>query len=212
MQARILCYGDSNTYGYNASVYFGGRFPEAQTWVGRLNADPDLAEYQFINAGENGRTIPDDSWSLVNLQETVQRFAPLRLITIMLGSNDLIMLRRPRVSAVAGKMDTLLNYMLHLPAVSEDPSRLLLIAPPHSTIAQTDPYLAAFDEAAAEFGSAYRRLADHYGLHFADAGSWNLPLARDGVHLTAEAHEIFAAEMKKVLTGILPAAGGEVLP
>ena len=48
MKERILCYGDSNTYGYDASVYFGGRFPEAQTWVGRLNSDPDLADFQFI--------------------------------------------------------------------------------------------------------------------------------------------------------------------
>lgn len=209
MKERILCYGDSNTYGYDASVYFGGRFPEAQTWVGRLNNDPDLADFQFINAGENGRTIPSDGWSLVDLQETVQRFAPLRLITVMLGSNDLLMLRRPRVSAVAGNMDTLLNYLLHLPAVSETPSRLLLIAPPRSNIRQMDPYLAAFDEAAAEFGSAYKQLAAHYGVHFADAGSWDLPLAQDGVHLTAQAHENFAAEMKKVLTGILFPASEE---
>ena len=203
MQQRILCFGDSNTYGYDASVYFGGRFPEAQTWVGRLNADPVLAGFQFINYGENGRTIPDDAWSLVDLQETVQHFAPLRLITVMLGSNDLLMLRRPRIEPVASKMDSLLIRLLHLPAVAGDPSHILLIAPPRSNIAKMDPYLEAFDEAAAQFGGAYRQLAESYGVHFADAGSWDLPLAQDGVHLTAKAHEIFAAEIKKVLTGIL---------
>ena len=209
MQERILCYGDSNTYGYDAAVYFGGRFPEAQTWVGRLNADPELAAFQFINFGENGRCIPDDSWSLVELRETVQRFAPLRLITVMLGSNDLLSLRRPRIEAVAGKMDTLLTYLLHLPAVSGDPSRLLLIAPPRTQITRMDPYLSAFDDAAAEFGAAYRQLADTYKVHFADAGSWNLPLAQDGVHLTEKAHEIFALEMKKILQNILRQPEGE---
>ena len=211
MKERILCYGDSNTYGYDASVYFGGRFPEAQTWVGRLNADPDLSGFAFINFGENGRCIPDDSWSLVELQETVQRFAPLRLITVMLGSNDLLSLRRPRMEAVAGKMDSLLTYLLHLPAVAGDPSRLLLIAPPRTQITRMDPYLSAFDEAAALFGSAYRQLAETYQVHFADAGSWDLPLAQDGVHLTEKAHENFAAEMKKVLAGILLCGEQEVL-
>ena len=209
MQERILCFGDSNTYGYDAASYFGGRFPEAQTWVGRLNADPAFAGYQFINAGENGRTIPDDAWSLVDLQETVQRFAPLRLITVMLGSNDLLMLRRPQIEAIAGKMDSLITYLLHTPAVAEDPSRLLLIAPTAAHLSQMDPYLAHFEEVSREFGSAYRQLAKSYGIHFADAGSWNLPLAPDGVHLTSKAHEIFAEEMKKVLSGILFPAGSE---
>ena len=203
MQERILCYGDSNTYGYDAAVYFGGRFPARQTWVGRLDTDPDLAGFHFINYGENGRTIPDDAWSLVELSQTASQHAPLRLITVMLGSNDLLTLRRPRIDPVAESMEKLLTYLLHLPAIAQDPDRILLIAPPRANISRMDPYLAAFDEVSGEFSAAYRQLADRFGVHFADAGSWDLPLAQDGVHPTAKAHENFAAEMKKILTKIL---------
>lgn len=208
MKQRILCYGDSNTYGYDASSFFGGRFREEETWVGRLNAAPALADYQFINFGENGRTIPADSWSFLELSETVQQWAPLALITVMLGSNDLLSLRHPRMEPVADNMSRLLTYLLHLPAVDQDPSRLLLIAPPQAHISQMDPYLAAFDEASKEFSASYKALADRFGVHFADAGSWDLPLASDGVHLTARAHEIFAYEMEKSLLEILPLQEG----
>ena len=38
MKKRVLCYGDSNTWGFNAmneNVY-GQRFPEEVRWTGRL--------------------------------------------------------------------------------------------------------------------------------------------------------------------------------
>ena len=33
MGHRIVCYGDSNTYGYNPRSYLGGRYPEAVRWI-----------------------------------------------------------------------------------------------------------------------------------------------------------------------------------
>ena len=29
MRQKILCYGDSNTYGYDPRAYLGGRYPKA---------------------------------------------------------------------------------------------------------------------------------------------------------------------------------------
>ena len=29
---KIICYGDSNTYGYNGDTVFGDRFPETERW------------------------------------------------------------------------------------------------------------------------------------------------------------------------------------
>ena len=59
----ILCYGDSNTYGYNPVT--GGRWPEDIRWTGRLQqllGD----EYKVIEEGCNGRTTmykaPGEGW------------------------------------------------------------------------------------------------------------------------------------------------------
>ena len=49
----ILCYGDSNTYGYNPVT--GGRWPEDIRWTGRLQQLLGN-KYKVIEEGCNGRT------------------------------------------------------------------------------------------------------------------------------------------------------------
>ena len=54
MQHRVLCFGDSNTYGYDPRSCLGGRYPESVRWTGLLKA----RGWEIINEGENGRAIP----------------------------------------------------------------------------------------------------------------------------------------------------------
>lgn len=48
---RILCFGDSNSYGYDPRSYLGGRYPASVRWTALLEA----AGWMVINEGENGR-------------------------------------------------------------------------------------------------------------------------------------------------------------
>ena len=49
-----MCFGDSNTYGYDPRSYLGGRYPRSVRWTGRLEEDG----WEVFNQGENGRSIP----------------------------------------------------------------------------------------------------------------------------------------------------------
>ena len=49
---------------------------------------------------------------------------------------------------------------------------------------------------------SYRELAARLGLWFADASSWDLDFAFDGVHLSEKGHILFANEMVKVMRAI----------
>ena len=92
MKKRILCYGDSNTWGYMVT---GGRFPEDVRWPMRLQML--LGDgYTVIEEGFNGRTTVFDDpvegghkSGLTYLPPCVMSHSPLDLIIIMLGSNDL---------------------------------------------------------------------------------------------------------------------------
>lgn len=53
MKKRILCYGDSNTWGYDA--FTDGRFPDEVRWTGQL-ASFLGQEYTVIEEGLCGRT------------------------------------------------------------------------------------------------------------------------------------------------------------
>ncbi len=54
MGHRIVCYGDSNTYGYDPRSYLGECYPETVRWTALLSADG----WTVIYEGEHGRSIP----------------------------------------------------------------------------------------------------------------------------------------------------------
>lgn len=52
---NVLCFGDSNIYGYDPRGYFGGRYDADSRWVDILAAKTD---WNVCNMGQNGREIP----------------------------------------------------------------------------------------------------------------------------------------------------------
>ena len=52
---KIVCYGDSNTYGYDGDEMFGGRFPEGRRWPDLLG---QMLGCETVNCGLNGRRVP----------------------------------------------------------------------------------------------------------------------------------------------------------
>ena len=52
---RILCFGDSNTYGFDPRSCLGDRYPAEIRWPERLAA---VSGWQGRNVGLNGREIP----------------------------------------------------------------------------------------------------------------------------------------------------------
>ena len=85
MCRRLLCYGDSNTYGYDPRSYLGGRYPESVRWTALLNA----GGWKVINQGENGRSIPKLDQEIETAIQTV-RGIDTDILAVMLGSNDLL--------------------------------------------------------------------------------------------------------------------------
>ena len=74
MKRTILCYGDSNTYGYDPQSPLGGRYPPQVRWPDQLAAlQPDR---QIVNLGENGREIPRRPWEVQRLEEALKRSSP----------------------------------------------------------------------------------------------------------------------------------------
>ena len=77
---KLLCIGDSNTYGYDPRSYFGSSYPDAICWTNRLSAE------EVINCGINGLPVPTDSGPWQNLIDEKQP----DLVIVMLGTNDLL--------------------------------------------------------------------------------------------------------------------------
>jgi lysophospholipase L1-like esterase len=53
-----------------------------------------------------------------------------------------------------------------------------------------------------KLGPEYRKVAEAFGIGFADAGQWEIALTFDGVHFSEEGHRKFAREMARVMRTI----------
>ena len=175
---NILCFGDSNTYGYDPRSFFGDRY--SACWV-------DLLGAQTVNAGENGRRIPTREAELSRFLRLLDRHRPVDLVIVMLGTNDLLQGSTPEAALA----------MEHfLKQISLAPARILLTAPPPMKPGAWVPS-SELVEASGELAGAYEAVAARLGVGFVDAGAWGIPLAYDGVHFTEAGHEIFAGKMKE---------------
>ena len=107
----VICFGDSNTFG--AHGFQGGRYPREVRWCGALSLDQDFAgKYELINMGENGRGIPEDDWEMDYVCRQMSRHMPVRLLIIMLGTNDLLMTIRSGMDGIVSMMDRFLSHLL----------------------------------------------------------------------------------------------------
>ena len=193
---RILAVGDSNTYGYDPDSCGGGRYPRQERWTGILDEDPDIT---VVNAGENGACIPrDPEGAAAALSASVSRFQS-DLITLMLGTNDLLNMNVPSARTAAERMAAFLDA-----CVRTDPDiirRTLLIAPPsmEEGLWTNDRIIRASQE----MSVYYRTVAEYYRTAFADTSDWIIPTCHDGVHFTVIGHQVFADNLRTVLDGLL---------
>ena len=192
---RILCLGDSNTYGYDPRSYFGSRYPADVRWTGLL----EKQGYGVFNYGRNGLTIPRPGAFPV-LADVLFSRLPLDAVTVMLGSNDLGQGLSAREAAE--KMETLLRFLRDtLPE-----TLLLLIAPPPVRLGDWVQSRRMIDESL-NLAEAYRELARRLAIPFADAGEWDVALGHDGVHFLPEGHAAFARGLGARLEALLERQG-----
>lgn len=177
---RLVCFGDSNTYGYDPRSFFGGQYPGR--WTDLL---AESTGWEVVNLGQNGREIPARAGSLSDLLRRDD------LLVVMLGGNDL--LSHPHITAreVAAKME---RFLQSLPLC-----RVLLVSPPPMVMGEWVSEERLIRESAALSG-AYEALARRLGIGFADAGQWGVELTFDGVHFTESGHRAFAAGLQEVLS------------
>ena len=180
---RILCFGDSNTYGYDPRSYFGDRYSAENRWVDIL---AEQTGWELLNAGANGREIPRTPNAIRLLSE----YAPADVFLVMLGTNDL--LQGASALEAATQMEAFLNQLL--PSCKN----ILLVAPPPMKRGAWVPSDALVKESIL-LAEEYETLALKLHIPFADSRGWNIELSFDGIHFTEKGHRTFANQLMQRL-------------
>ena len=196
MKKRILCFGDSNTWGYIAEGHkknYVLRQPADTRWPGA--ASRLLGEtYEVLEEGLNGRTTGFDDPSsdgrngLAYLKEELKALLPVDTAVIALGVNDL----KPDICGSITKSRQAMAQMLDL-LKETGISDIILILPAYLTSAISGPPFCEdfcgpdIISLSEELNVAYRDLALAYDLPYIDAAQI-AEAGRDGLHLTGESH------------------------
>ncbi len=195
MTKTVLCYGDSLTWGFDAENI--GRHAFEDRWPSVLQKALGT-DVNVIAEGLNGRTTAyDDHLADCDrngariLPTLLHSHAPLDLVIIMLGTNDL---KRGigsgnAVGAVKG-VERLINLVRsHVWSFDDEQPEILIVSAPHICETGNEMFAAMFVGAVEQsemMGSLYRDLADDKGCGFFDAASVAVTTPVDGVHLDAE--------------------------
>lgn len=190
---KMLCFGDSNTYGYDASSLLGRQLKETERWP---EVFQEISGWKTVNEGMNGREIPS-GWFMQRFDKILEEVSPVDLLAVMLGTNDILNSFRPDVSEIGERMEAFAEHVLKRPEMGGEVKKLLLIAPPVTDVGRYGSEEAVFDKAVADLASVYRNLSDTYGFFFIDASGWDIPLSHDGVHFTGDGQKQFAEKLLK---------------
>lgn len=183
---KLLCFGDSNTWGYDPRSFLGDRVQHP--WPELL---AEVLHCTVVNEGQNGRQIPRWEGEKKAFSRFLEQEQPVGLLILMLGTNDL--LQGASAEETARRMEVFLR------GIRQERSSILLLAPPHlrqGAWVDSQETLAM----SRKLGAYYRELCTRLNILFADGGAWEIPLTFDGVHFTEEGHRIFAGKLAQFLT------------
>lgn len=191
----VLCYGDSITWGTNAET--NGRHAYEDRWPNVLQKalGPSV---DVIVEGLRGRTTAYDEHLAACdrngariLPTLLETHAPLDLIIILLGTNDLKPVFANNAVITGHGLKRLVEITRHhaWPMDMESEPEILIVAPP--PFCETDhallgPMFAGRIDDSYNLASVYRDLADELGCGFFDAGSVAKTTPIDGIHLDVE--------------------------
>jgi lysophospholipase L1-like esterase len=218
-QKTILCYGDSNTWGYVpnlAHLQTKSRYSRKERWTGLLQTM--LGEdYYVIEEGLNSRTtnldyvVPPDRNGKTYLPPCLYSHAPIDLVVLALGGNDM----KTYFDRTAEEIKNGLAELIDIIQTSEYGSEMkqapkllitsllipLPIAENHVDENGILFFKGAIKKAKALVG-LYSQLAEEKNCFYLDLSNDIVPSEIDGVHLNEHGHKKCAEIMFKKIQEI----------
>lgn len=192
---QILCFGDSNTWGYNGEN--GERFPWNVRWTGLLQEKfaENRTDVRIIEEGLVGRTtvfedpLRDGRKGTALFPTILETHAPVDVIVLMLGTNDCKTIFKASAKLIGAGIVRLLEQAKRLAPEAE----ILLVSPIELGAdvwkEEFDPEFSLSSVTVSKaLASEYADIAGKYGCTYLDAASVAVPGAADQEHMDAASH------------------------
>lgn len=200
---NILCFGDSNTYGFIPQS--GLRYDKNTRWTGILQS-LSKNEFKIIEAGCNNRTAFIDNPA--GLNQTGYKILPeylknqnINIIILAIGINDLQLFFNPSLEEFSKGMGKLIKIAQNL----SPNSRILLVCPSKLDLTGINNGMFSFQfnkisiEKSLELPQIYKSLAQKYNCDFVNLNKIVEVSPLDGLHFSPESHKKIAEYLYKNL-------------
>lgn len=207
---QILCFGDSNTWGYEPVSAM--RYPCDIRWTGVMARELG-GRFSVVEEGQNGRTtVWDDPLEgghkngLVHLPACLESHHPIDLVILMLGTNDL----KARFSLTA--LDVALGAERLIQAIQSSvwgadgkaPAVLLAAPPPVDPKDDAAEMFAGAREKSTGFAWRYSEVAERCNCSLINVGEIIAVDPADGIHYSREAHRMLGLAMAARVKELFP--------
>lgn len=199
---RILCYGDSNTWGY-ISGSDHQRYGNDERWTKILESNLGN-NFEVIEEGLNSRTLISDDTrpnregrnGYQYLIPCLDSHDPIDLVVIMLGTNELKTIYNKTAEEIGELFEKyFIEVILNRKSqISDSYPKILIIAPP--VINQFGDYIKNDNnyegavEKSKELNNIYKNIAKKHNCYF--LSNEGLETGVDGIHLDKNSHKKLA--------------------
>ena len=194
---KILCFGDSNVFGFNPNNF--KRYKNNEYWASILKNK--LYEHNFTIDGCNNRTIFSNPQKELNSLELIKDYslADYDLIIYQIGINDLQFSFNNTIETFSKKLDELINL-----TKQKTNSRIILLCPNEIDECILKSYFAQlFDRSSIEKSKSlvniYKTISEKYSCNFIDLNKHTKTSAIDGLHFDNHNHQIIADVLSDVI-------------
>lgn len=197
----ILCYGDSNTFGFNPEDY--SRYGKNTRWTGVLQSNLG-DKYKVINEGANNRNgfVTNPQGDLYSAQkhypELISNSDNIDIIILAIGTNDLQFLYN-------ANSDDFEHGLENLISISKNKTNDIILIPP---VILSDNILNGFFKTQFDktsilksqtVGEIYYKLAKIHNCRIFDINKFTKPSETDGLHYSKESHKLIADNLTEFI-------------
>lgn len=205
---RILCYGDSNTWGYISGTDHQ-RYDEYQRWT-KLLQNKLGSDFEVIEEGLNSRTLfSDDNRpgkegrnGFTYLKPCLDTHDKVDIVILMLGTNELKNEFNNSAEDIVNMIDRYIKFIkANKSQIDKSVPQVIISGLP--TVNEQSNYCKANDkykgasEKSKKLNVLYEKYCRENNIYYVNNN--DLETGIDGVHLTLESHQILAERLSKFL-------------
>lgn len=208
-EKKILCYGDSNTWG--CSPYDSSRYDENTRWP--MVMQHILGnDYSVIEEGLNGRTVLN--LSPVNItangiewiSHVIRECVPVDIVIISLGINDVFIAEEKSLNDISSGVERIINIIRNYQSSQslQIPDIIIMSPPSYNEEVEGSRFFELQINKLKVLPETYRALALKENCFFFNAADFLKGSDIDGSHLEAESHVLLGTKMAEFIMNRIP--------